>query len=274
MAEQAWQHWLAPVQEIAERAGERIMAVYRTADFEVEAKADDSPLTRADQAAHDAIRAGLAQLTPELPQLSEEGEDIDAAERAAWRQYWLIDPLDGTREFIKRNGEFTVNIALIEDGRPVLGVVHAPDLGMTWAATAAGEAWREVGGERSSIRTRAARPPLTAVVSRSHREAAVSDMLERLGDFRELSVGSSLKICRIAEGEADLCPRFGPTCEWDTGAAQCVLEAAGGCLMDVGGQPLRYNTGASLLNPDFLAVGDPAYDWARITDGLPWEARR
>ncbi|MFW6278081.1 MAG: 3'(2'),5'-bisphosphate nucleotidase CysQ [Halorhodospira sp.] len=275
MSEQDWQHWLEPVKAIAEQAGARIMTVYRTADFEVEAKDDDTPLTQADRAAHEAIHSGLNELTPQIPQLSEEGGAIDPASRRAWRQYWLIDPLDGTREFIKRNGEFTVNIALVVEGVPVLGVVHAPDLGVTWGGVAGHGAWREAaGGERRTIRTRTAEPPLTAVVSRSHREAAVADILARLGDYRELSVGSSLKICRIAEGEADLYPRFGPTCEWDTGAAQCVLEAAGGQLMDIGLTPLCYNTGGSWLNPDFLAVGDPAFDWRSLTQGLPWEARR
>ncbi len=274
MAEHDWQGWLEPVKALAEQAGDRIMAVYRSADFGVEAKDDDTPLTQADRAAHEAIKAGLSGLDPAIPQLSEEGEDIDPQTRAGWQRYWLIDPLDGTREFIKRNGEFTVNIALVDGGVPVLGVVHAPDLGVTWGAAAGSGAWREAEGERRAIGARPAEPPLTAVVSRSHREAAVADILERLGDYRELSVGSSLKICRIAEGEADLYPRFGPTCEWDTGAAQCVLEAAGGQLMDGQLRPLRYNTGPSLLNPDFVAVGDPGFDWRPITEGLPWEARR
>ncbi len=274
MAEHDGQGWLEPVKAIAEQAGERIMAVYRSAELGVEAKDDDTPLTRADRAAHDTIKAGLQELDPAIPQLSEEGEAVDAQARAGWQRYWLIDPLDGTREFIKGNGEFTVNVALVADGVPVLGVVHAPDLGVTWGAVAGGGAWREAGGERRTIRARRAEPPLTAVVSRSHREAAVERILERLGDYRELSVGSSLKICRIAEGEADLYPRFGPTCEWDTGAAQCVLEAAGGRLMDGQLRPLRHNTAASLLNPDFLAVGDPGFDWQSITEGLPWQARR
>ena len=274
MSEQDASTLIEPVRRIAEDAGERILSVYANADLEIETKDDDTPLTRADRAAHEAIRAGLAELTPDWPQLSEEGEGGAAAQRGSGARYWLIDPLDGTKEFIKRNGEFTVNVALIEAGVPVLGVVHAPALGITWGAVRGGPAWRAAGGECREIRTRAAQPPLTAVVSRSHREAAVADILARLGDYRELSVGSSLKICRIADGEADLYPRFGPTCEWDTGAAQCVLEAAGGCIMDLDLQPLIYNTSEAVLNPDFIAVGDPGYEWARITQGLPWERRR
>ncbi|MBK1726863.1 3'(2'),5'-bisphosphate nucleotidase CysQ [Halorhodospira neutriphila] len=276
MTSSDWEAWREPLREIAEAAGARILEVYEGADagFEVEAKADETPLTRADRAAHEHIRAALQRLAPDLPQLSEEGEEIDAASRRQWRRYWLIDPLDGTREFIKRNGEFTVNIALVDGGRPVLGVVHAPDGGVSWSAVAGGSAYRHEAGGQRALQSRSAQPPWTVVVSRSHREAAVEQLLERVGDYRELSVGSSLKICRVAEGEADLYPRFGPTCEWDTAAAQCVLEAAGGALMDIGLTPLRYNTADSLLNPDFIAVGDPRQDWGTLTRGLEWEARR
>ncbi|MCG5529536.1 3'(2'),5'-bisphosphate nucleotidase CysQ [Halorhodospira halochloris] len=270
---QEWYTWLEPLREIAETAGERILEVYRSSDFAVEAKDDESPLTRADRAAHETIAAGLRRLTPDIPQLSEEGDDIDAVTRRSWNNYWLIDPLDGTREFIKRNGEFTVNIALIDNGRPVLGVVHAPDLATTWSAAAGERAYRFDSNGMQTIATRRAQPPLTVVVSRSHREAAIENILERLGEYHELSVGSSLKICRVAQGEADLYPRFGPTCEWDTGAAQCVLEAAGGSIMDIGLQQLRYNQKDSLLNPDFIAVGDVDYDWQRLVSGLNWEQR-
>lgn len=272
-SQQQWHTWLEPLREIAEAAGERILEVYRSSEFEVESKHDDTPLTRADRAAHEAIAAGLRRLTPELPQLCEEGDEIDAATRRGWQNYWLIDPLDGTREFIKRNGEFTVNIALIDNSRPVLGVVHAPDLATTWSAAAGDRAYRYDPNGVQVISTRRAQPPLTVVVSRSHREAAIESILERLGEYRELSVGSSLKICRVAQGEADLYPRFGPTCEWDTGAAHCVLEAAGGSMMDVGLQPLRYNAKDSLLNPDFIAIGDIHYAWRRVVEGLDWEQR-
>ncbi|MBK1735545.1 3'(2'),5'-bisphosphate nucleotidase [Halorhodospira abdelmalekii] len=280
---------MAPVRRIAEAAGERILEIYRSGEWEVSAKPDETPLTRADRAAHEVIAAGLRELTPELPQLSEEGDEVNAQTRRQWSSYWLIDPLDGTREFIKRNGEFTVNIALISRGVPVLGAVHAPDLGVSWAASAPGPAYRftachgeelgekqgeERGEERGeTIQTRRARPPLTVVVSRSHLDPAVAGLLERLGEHRALSVGSSLKICRVAEGSADLYPRFGPTSEWDTAAAHCVLEAAGGRMVDVGLAELRYNSKQGLLNPDFLAVGDPEYAWAELTAGLPWERR-
>ncbi len=274
MSYEALDPLLEPVRRVAEAAGERIMEVYQSADFEVETKENDTPLTRADRAAHAHIRDGLRELTPDLPQLCEEGDPVSPEERRRWSRYWLIDPLDGTREFIKRNGEFTVNIALVDGHRPVFGVVHAPALGVTWAARAGGEVRRYTGDRVETVRTRPAPERLTVVVSRSHRGEAVERILGRLGAYEELSVGSSLKICRVAEGAADFYPRFGPTSEWDTAAAQAVLEAAGGRLTDAGLEPLRYNTGESLLNPDFLAMGDPGYDWPGLCDGLPWERRR
>ena len=274
MSYEALDPLLEPVRRVAEAAGERIMEVYQSADFEVETKENDTPLTRADRAAHAHIRDGLLELTPDLPQLCEEGDPVTPAERRQWSRYWLIDPLDGTREFIKRNGEFTVNIALVDGHRPVFGVVHAPALGVTWAARAGGEVRRYTGERVETVGIRPAPERLTVVVSRSHRGEAVERILERLGAYEELSVGSSLKICRVAEGSADFYPRFGPTSEWDTAAAQAVLEAAGGRLTDAGLEPLRYNTGDSLLNPDFLAIGDPDYDWPGLCDGLPWERRR
>lgn len=251
---------IEPLAALAEEAGERIMRVYRR-DFAVEAKADESPLTEADRASHDHILARLRELTPTLPVLSEEGELPDYEHRRHWPLYWLVDPLDGTKEFVKKNGEFTVNIALVAQGQPVLGVVHAPVLKTTYIGNRDHGALRLRDGVRTPIHTRP-RPSaaLMLVVSRSHRGAAVDRLLERLPPHETRSVGSSLKFCLVAEGQADLYPRFGPTSEWDTAAAQCVVEAAGGCVTRLDLRPLTYNAKASLLNPDFLVFGDRSWN--------------
>lgn len=265
---------LDPVRELAREAGARILDVYQSDDFGTETKDDDSPLTRADREAHRVIDAGLRRLADDVPRLSEEGAPPDTAQRRAWPRYWLIDPLDGTREFLKRNGEFTVNIAWIEGGQPVFGVVHAPALDQEWVGLIGDGAWRYEAQQPSAIATRpfAARPQI--VVSRSHRDPATERVIERLPEHDALSVGSSLKICRVAEGVADLYPRFGPTSEWDTGAAQAVLEAAGGAVITPDCAPMRYNNGDGILNPDFLAVGDRNHEWSTLLRDLPWERRR
>lgn len=242
-------------------AGEAIMRVYAQ-DFPVEIKDDSSPLTAADLASHRIIAAGLAALTPEIPVISEEAADIPWSTRQAWTRLWLVDPLDGTREFVKKNGEFTVNIALIEDGVPVLGVVYAPALGyLVHAERGVGAFLREAGEDIAIGSTRPAAAPLRVAASRSHLDARTQALLERIGEHERLGLGSSLKFCRIAEGRVDVYPRFGPTSEWDTAAGQCVLEAAGGAVLRVDGTPLEYNRKESILNPDFLALGDA---------GLPW----
>ena len=239
------------------------MAVDRRS-IEVSHKADDSPLTEADLAAHRCIAEGLLALQPVLPLLSEEDADVPATTRRAWPRYWLVDPLDGTREFIKRNGEFTVNIALIEAGRPVLGVVHAPALGITWSAAEAHGAFRQQGDHRTRLQTRPLPERPTLFVSRSHHGPRAEALLDRLPPHDRLSKGSSLKFCLIAEGSADAYPRLGPTSEWDTAAAQCVVEQAGGAVVALPSMtPLRYNQQDSLINPDFLVLGDPSADWAQ-----------
>lgn len=257
---------LGPVADLAADAGYRIMEVYRR-EFSISHKEDLSPLTEADMAAHDAIFAGLGILTPELPVLSEEDAAIAFAEREKWRTYWLVDPLDGTREFIKRNGEFTVNIALIRDHRPVLGVVHVPVSGVSYYAYAGGGAWkRESGKAAQRIHTRPYRGGrITVAGSQSHRSPEFDAFLARLGDgnYEVISIGSSLKSCLVAEGKVDIYPRLGPTSEWDTAAAQCVVEEAGGRLTDTTLRPLRYNTKDALLNPHFLVFGDAGHDWSK-----------
>lgn len=250
---------------LAREAGQAILDVYDS-EFAVEHKEDRSPLTAADIAAHRVIVAGLVRLTPQLPVLSEESAEIPYLERARWTRYWLVDPLDGTREFVKRNGEFTVNIALIDQQRPVLGVVQAPVTGELWFAWAGGGAFgqSDTGGEARRLHTRPRASPLLVPGSRSHGSEREAQLLSRVGLYEKLPLGSSLKFCRIAEGAADLYLRLGPTSEWDTAAAQCVLEQAGGGVIDLAGLPLRCNARESLLNGDFIAFGDPATDWARL----------
>jgi len=250
--------------DVARRAGRAIDDVYRRFQAEADAgvagvtyKADDSPLTAADLASHEVIAAGLRDLAPELPILSEEGAERPYASRRGWRRFWLVDPLDGTKEFIKRNGEFTVNVALVADGEPILGVVHAPVLGRTYLGAIGEGAWRQDGdGPRRSIRAAGTGEETLAVVaSRSHAGGELAAYLEKLPPHRLVSMGSSLKICLVAEGAADLYPRIGPTMEWDTAAAHAVVAAAGGRLVDLDGEPLRYNK-ENLLNPYFLVLGE------------------
>ena len=256
---------LAHIVDISIRAGKEILEIYET-DFAVEHKEDKSPLTAADMAAHHAIVDGLAALTPDVPVLSEESASIPFATRQSWSRYWLVDPLDGTREFVKRNGEFTVNIALIEGNSSVMGVVHAPVLDVTYAASADAGVWKQQGNaEREAIHVRkfpADKP--TVAGSRSHRGDSLNDFLAKLGEHELLAMGSSLKMCLVAEGSADVYPRFGPTSEWDTAAAQAIVEAAGGQLVTLDMQPMRYNTKESLLNPEFMAIGDMQHDWSAL----------
>ncbi len=255
------------VVEIARRAGREILDVYGT-DFEARAKADASPLTEADLRAHRLICQELARLSPQLPVLSEEAADIPYAERSRWNRYWLVDPLDGTKEFVSRNGEFTVNIALIEGHRPIMGVVHIPVTDTTYAGIPGVGAWRGAHDRPPApiaVR-RFSRPPLRVVGSRSHGNAALETALASLGPYELKPAGSSIKLCLVADGSADLYARLGPTSEWDIAAGQAVVEAAGGQVVRIAdGQALQYNTRAELLNPDFLAFGDPASyrNWPR-----------
>jgi 3'(2'), 5'-bisphosphate nucleotidase len=260
---------LPEVTELARRAGAAILEVYnRAGGYEVEDKSDSSPLTEADIASHEIIDRGLRALRPDLPILSEESSEVAFAERRTWRTYWLVDPLDGTREFIKRNGEFTVNIALIEDGVPVLGVVHAPVIETDYFAARGSGAWKQVGTDAPRAIHVCPLPAdrVRVAGSRSHANERLAGFLDRLGPHELRPMGSSLKSCLVAEGEADLYPRLGPTSEWDTAAAQAVVEAAGGHVTDTAMRPLRYNQEESLLNPEFLVFGDDRRDWSRYLD--------
>ncbi|MCU0371012.1 MAG: 3'(2'),5'-bisphosphate nucleotidase CysQ [Bacteroidales bacterium] len=253
-------------------AGKAILDIYRAADFGVETKPDHSPLTLADKASHHIIES-ILQSTG-IPILSEEGKDIPSEVRRNWRQFWLVDPLDGTKEFISRNGEFTVNIALIRESKPVLGIILAPVNDILYWGLAGAGSYRLTGasGKGSSFRSgdlyRAAerlpvntvnRTVLVAAASRSHSNEKTRQFIESLqqehGEVEFISKGSSLKLCLVAEGSADIYPRFGPTFEWDTAAGQAIVEQAGGkVIIAESGHPMTYNK-ETLLNPEFVAVG-------------------
>ncbi|MDH5755262.1 MAG: 3'(2'),5'-bisphosphate nucleotidase CysQ [Nitrospinota bacterium] len=262
---------LAPqVALIAAKAGQAAMEHYTKAEGAVMTKEDNSPLTLADLASHRHIIEKLRELTPDIPILSEEStEDITYDMRRGWRRFWLVDPLDGTKEFIKRNGEFTVNIALMEDKHPVLGAVDAPALGKAYFAWKGGGAYR-VTGEEPPTRIHVAdyrNRRLMVVASRSHQTPELKQFLDRLGDCDVVSSGSSLKLMMVAEGSAHLYPRIGYTMEWDTAAAQVVVEEAGGQVTDLSGERLGYNK-ESLRNPYFMVSGEPAYPWLELVEGI------
>ena len=234
---------LKKIENTAIKAGIEILKIYESSDFGVQIKGDDSPLTKADLAAHNVIVKDLASYTPDIPILSEESTDISFEERSSWDKYWLVDPLDGTKEFIKKNGEFTVNIALIEDGNPILSVVYVPVTGVSYTAAKGYGAFKKIGNDRIQINThKPARNIPIVVGSRSHISPDVQTYLNKLGTHEMTPMGSSLKFCLVAEGKADLYPRLGLTSEWDTAAAQCIVEQAGGRVVTLDDQPLKYNT--------------------------------
>ncbi len=261
---------LEQVIALAQRAGRAILDVYDGDQFNVQTKSDESPVTAADLAAHALLVPGLRGLLPDVPVLSEEGAIPAFRERARWQRYWIVDPLDGTKEFIQRNGEFTVNIALIENHIPVLGVVYVPVTGVVYAGSAGAGAFKEVDGIRASIQVRPLPPAgeVTVVASRRHGADTVEALLTRLsaqlGPVHAVSMGSSLKLCLVAEGKADFYPRLALTSEWDTAAAQAVVEAAGGAVLDIDLAPMRYNTKEELLNPFFYVVGDQTFAWSTL----------
>jgi 3'(2'), 5'-bisphosphate nucleotidase len=244
---------LPAIVELAQQAGQAILKAYDKQGLEVALKSDQSPLTRADRIGHHLITTGLQSLRPTLPVLSEESKVAPYEERQLWFAYWLVDPLDGTKEFIKRNGEFTTNIALIVGRQPVLGVIYAPALDLTYyGARKKGAFKTKAGGKPVTIAARQSYlGPPRVVVSRSHYNTALQPFLDELHGYEQLSIGSSLKFCLVAEGTADLYPRLGPTMEWDTAAGQCIVEAAGGHVTDLQGQALSYNK-RFLLNPHFI----------------------
>ena len=242
---------LKALQLLVHQAGEAIMQVYQTADFGIETKKDDSPVTKADLDAHYLLVDGLAKLTPHIAIVSEEDPASQIVPQTH-NCYWLIDPLDGTKEFINRNGQFTVNLALIEDNAPSFGFVSTPiDQTLYWGGQHLG-AWRLRDNTLEPLQTQACQTPMRVVASKSHLNQATHDFIVNLGDTTLVQAGSSLKLLRIAEGEADIYPRLAPTCEWDTAAAQAVLEGAGGKVTQVDGSPMRYGK-TDILNPHFVA---------------------
>lgn len=264
---------LDQVIRISRDAGDKILEVYNREDgFDTEIKEDKSPVTEADLAAHHVIYPALVDIDNNVPVLSEESEIPDYSVRSGWKTYWIIDPLDGTKEFIKRNGEFTVNIALVSNGAPVLGVVYVPVLNIIYAGAAGMGAIKITGDGESSIQCRGVEDrngePLGVVASRSHGSDAVEECANKLskvfGEINRKSMGSSLKLCLVAEGAADIYPRLAPTSEWDTAAAQAVVEAAGGIVVDPELKILRYNTKADILNPYFYVLGDKEYSWDKV----------
>lgn len=241
--------------DLSKKAGKAILEVYET-DFDVQKKADRSPLTEADTRSHQIISRALRDAYPDIPVLSEEGKEIDYAERKSWEKFWLVDPLDGTKEFVKRNGEFTVNIALIELGRPIWGVIYIPVPDMLYVADTSIGAWCIKGHDRHRIRV-ASQPAdsIRIVKSRSHPSPQLETILELLPEHEIITRGSALKFCAVAAGDADFYPRLGPTWEWDTAAGQAIVNAAGGIVVDFAGRPITYNK-PSLLNGPFLVCSN------------------
>lgn len=286
---------LESVSDLVWQAADATLEVYRRAQsLNVQRKADDSPLTEADLASHAVLTEGLSRLTPDIPILSEESSILSWAVRQKWQKYWLIDPLDGTKEFIAGNGEFTVNLALIEQHEPALGWVAVPDQAQLYIGDSArSESYLLArDGTRTRLQCRpmqasatsastsvitsvitsastSVTTPVTVVASRRHRGERLEQLLTSLhsqlpSGIETQSVGSALKLCLLAKGEADLYPRLGPTSEWDIAAAQAVLVAAGGEVFTLDGALLRYNTKESLLNSDFVAVADKSYNWRKL----------
>lgn len=250
------------IKQISCHAGDEILEIYGT-EFSVEKKQDDSPLTAADMTAHKIICAALSSLTPSTPILSEESSHIDFSERQRWNQYWLVDPLDGTREFVKRNGEFSVNIALIEKHRSILGVIHIPVTGITYSATLDNGAYKQEQHKNATriFSKKTDAENITVAGSRSHGNEQQQAFIAKLKEPEILAIGSSLKFCLVAEGVADIYPRFGPTSEWDSAAAQCIVEESGAIVVDTNFKILEYNTKESLLNPSFLVIADNDFNW-------------
>lgn len=263
------QSLVAPLLDLCRTAGQAICEHYDAPDAgDYQAKSDDTPLTRADLASHALLQVGLANMEPRLPILSEESSAQESAQRRQWQRYWLVDPLDGTKEFLARTGEFTINIALIDNHRPVLGVLYLPLEQVAYVGIPGVGARRYSGNNTGgwsyaqlSTRNLQQGRPLVVLASRRHHSDRLKACLVWLagqwGAIDRQNSGSALKFCQLAAGEGDFYPRFSRCCEWDTAAGQALLEAAGGALLGLDGQPLRYNTQDSLYSPDFYGVSDP-----------------
>jgi len=259
--------------KIIREAGSEILSVYSdNSNFRVNYKEDDSPITKADRLANRIIVRALKKLPVNFPILSEESEKPPYRERESWTDYWLVDPLDGTKEFIKRNGEFTVNIAHIRNGVPEMGAVHVPVSGVTYLGKKGSGAWMvdqdDITKEIQARKMENSPSSIKVLTSRSHSNDSldnlVKDISKEIGDTEVVTMGSSLKICLLAEGKADLYPRQTPTCEWDTAAAHAVLAGSGGEIFDANFRVLKYNQKSSVFNPNFFAVADPNFDWGKL----------
>ena len=258
--------WLPGAIEIARQAGQIILNIYET-EFKINSKEDNTPVTCADLAANELIVKKLSELTPDIPVLSEESAEVPYEQRRHWETYWLVDPLDGTRAFIERTGEFSVNIALVHQNYPVIGVIYSPVKQCSfYACSGSGAFYLSKNDQANAIKVRSRCPKhITVAGTRSSRSEALLGYLKNLEqEFEGYDIkfmGSSLKSCMVAEGEADLYVRLGPTSEWDTAAAQCIVEEAGGLITDTDMKALQYNTRETLLNPNFFVFGDKSIRW-------------
>jgi len=239
--------------EIAKEAGMAITEIYNS-DFDYQLKKDLSPITAADNLSHNIITERLKTLTPKIPILSEENCNIPYKIRSQWTQYWLVDPLDGTKEFIKKNGDFTVNIALIDNNKTVFGVIHIPVSNETyWGSKGNGSFYANENNDVKQIYVSDNHHnPIRLVASRSHPSEILNDLLEKIIDYEIIEVGSSIKFCLIASGQADCYPRFGPTSEWDTAAGEAIVSYAGGRVVNTNGDSMNYNVKEDYLNPNFI----------------------
>jgi 3'(2'), 5'-bisphosphate nucleotidase len=260
---------LPDVIDIAREAGQLILQSYQDQQYQAFTKSDDTPVTTADLAAHRLVTERLTALTPDIPVLSEEAADIPLQTRSGWSRYWLVDPLDGTQEFIARSGDFATVIALVEDNQPVMGVVFAPVSGVVYHAVKAQGAWKLTQqAEPVRIHSRQHRPDshtLKVAVSRRQEIDKITRRLSPEWRYELVSLGSAaLKACLVAEGAADCYLRLGPTGEWDTAATQCIVQEAGGTILSTELAPLSYNERETLENPDFIVIGAPALPWDTI----------
>lgn len=262
-------HLLPDVIQIAREAGQRILEIYHSKDYQSFVKEDDTPVTSADFAAHKIITQRLPELTPDIPVLSEEAADISLKERAQWDRYWLVDPLDGTQEFIARSGDFATVIALIENNRPIMGVVYAPVSGVTYFAYDGKGSWK-IPEMDESIRIHThkhetADQSISIAISRRQNINNMTKKLSPARNYELVPLGSAaLKACLVAEGAVDCYIRLGPTGEWDTAATQCIVEEAGGRILNTELEPLSYNERETLENPNFIVLGDESMDWQEI----------
>jgi 3'(2'), 5'-bisphosphate nucleotidase len=258
---------------LTQKTSAKILEVYQQShQYPIKTKADRSPVTPADLIASDMLKAGLQSLTPGVPVLSEEGAAIGWEERQDWNLYWLVDPLDGTQPFIQHTGEFCISVALIENHRPILGIIYVPITEECYYAHAAGGAYKiDAQGDTQPIHTRPwTREKTVILASHGANKERLQQRFACMGKYTVAQLSSAWKFCWLAEGKADISPRFGDTSEWDTAAAQCILEQAGGGIFDLAGEPLRYNTRDCLLNPHFIALADverlyPLMPWEKIT---------